>query len=494
MKRLAATLALLALSGALVFPSAAAPFALTQSDAITQDVSLAPTTAPNGDYTYLDEDDELVVDLTATNPNLAGDAEGVNPDAVTVISGVFRVHYNGSQYAHVWITDESDAVTFVVDGEPVDSQSNNVTLGPNQSVAVGVVVDTTGEPPDGLIDDIEVNARVAEPESTTREASSTGDSGSSGGGTTVQLVAPSPTERSITVRNPGDDPVTVELDAMSLGDGDDVTLDEVDLTAAAGGVVSLGLCGVPPAADAEPGTTPGVEPLATVEVTEGDAGSVSAATLRFSASDDYLDTRGVDPAALTVFRTSDGTTTELPVRVVGERADGRVVFEADTPGFSTFTVAALRPAIRVSEAALSTTSLETNGTATVTARVANDGRVTGTRTVALTLDGERVGERTVTLDAGESTTVTFDVAPASAGEYAVAVDGVDAGTLAVEDDAPSTAGVADGTPAGEPTDADLASAAPVEEPAGLGLAEVGGLALLLALVVATLGLARRVSR
>ncbi|WP_390241460.1 DUF1102 domain-containing protein [Halobaculum halobium] len=266
MKRLVAALALLTLSGALVFPSAAAPFALSQSDAITQDVSLAPTTTPNGDYAYLDENDELVVDLTASNPNLAGEAEGVNPDAVTTLANVFQIHYNGSRYAHVWITDESDAVTFTVDGDPIDSEANNVTLGPNQSVSVGVLVDTTGDGGDGLIDDVQVHAAVAEPEGVDGASTDGGgsvastdaggdaseddaDTASSDGGTAVQVFAPSPTERSVTVVNaPTEGRTTVDLNAMPL-DGEsaadggqaNLTLDSIAVTASNGSTISLEL-------------------------------------------------------------------------------------------------------------------------------------------------------------------------------------------------------------------------------------------------------------
>ncbi|WP_390214758.1 CARDB domain-containing protein [Halobaculum halobium] len=515
MKRLVAALALLTLSGALVFPSAAAPFALSQSDAITQDVSLAPTTTPNGDYAYLDENDELVVDLTASNPNLAGEAEGVNPDAVTTLANVFQIHYNGSRYAHVWITDESDAVTFTVDGDPIDSEANNVTLGPNQSVSVGVLVDTTGDGGDGLIDDVQVHAAVAEPEGVDGASTDGGgsvastdaggdaseddaDTASSDGGTAVQVFAPSPTERSVTVVNaPTEGRTTVDLNAMPL-DGEsaadggqaNLTLDSIAVTASNGSTISLEL------ATAELGSEDavGVSSLGAVEVTEAESGSVSAATVRFSVSRAYLADRGVAPEELTVTRTSTGEASTLPVRIV-DAAGERVIFEADTPGFSTFTVAALRPSIGVSEASLSTESIEANESATVTARVGNDGRAPGEKTITLTLDGEAVAERTVELDAGESTTVTFDVTPGTAGEYAVVVDGTAAGILTVGGTESASGAV--GTAAdsgGETAAAVTATAAPVEEPAGLGLVEVGGLAFVAATVVALLVLARRVPR
>ena len=516
MKRLAAPLALLALTGALVFPSAAVPFSLSQSDAITQDVTLAPTAAPNGDYAYLDENDEVVVDLTASNPNLAGDAEGVNPDGVTTLANVFRIHYNGTHYAHIWITDESEAVTFTIDGEPIDSEANNVTLGPNQSAAVGVVVDTTGDGGDGLIDDMQVHAAVAEPEDVDGASTdsggavqSTGDGGddvsdddiggaSNSGGTAIQVFAPSLTERSVTVANAlTEDLTTVDLGGIPIPSSDsegapaaNLSLDSVALAGDGGGVLSLALAATPPT---EPDAV-GVASLGAVEVTEKE-GAVSAATLRFSVSRAYLDARDIQPSELTVFRRSNGDTSTLPIRIVDD-GDDRVRFEADTPGFSTFTVAALRPSIDVTEASLSSNSVAANESTTVTARIVNDGRAAGNRMVTLTLDGEAVAERTVNLGANESTTVTFDVSSDETGEYVVAVDGTAAGTLAVEGDAGPASTPADvGTDAAASGDAaPVVTEAPVEEPAGLGLIEVGGLALVAAIGASLFVLARRVSR
>lgn len=499
MKRLAAALSLLTLTGALVFPSAAAPFALTQSDAITQDVSIAPTTAPNGDYAYLNEDDELVVDLTASN--LEVDGEGVNANGVTELADVFRVHYNGSRYAHVWITDESDAVTFVVDGEPIQSESNNVTLGPNQSVTVGIVVDTTGDARDGFIDDIDVHAKVAEPEDIngagadaldTQRTDDT-DGNPEDGGTAVQSFAPSPTERSITVVNSQrEEPTTVELNTMPLDRADDaepranLTLDSMSLIGDGSTTLSLNLA----ATSSTTSDSVGVASLGAVQVTE-EEDAVSAATLQFSVAQSYLDSRGIEPDELTVFRQSDGETSTVPVRVVNTESE-RVVFEADTPGFSTFTVAAVRQSIGVTEASLLTESITPNESATVTARVVNDGRTTGTRAVTLTLDGETVAEQTVDLEADESTAVTFAVSPDETGEFAVAVNGTTAGTLVVEAESESTPG--DVNTAGGPATDRRLTATPVREPAGVGLVEVGGLALVTGVVGSLFVLTRRVSR
>ena len=67
---IAAALLLVASTGAVVFDEPA--------DQLSDDVALQPGDNP---YTYLDEDDELTVDVTEDNPHIDGD--GVNPDAFT---------------------------------------------------------------------------------------------------------------------------------------------------------------------------------------------------------------------------------------------------------------------------------------------------------------------------------------------------------------------------------------------------------------------------
>lgn len=163
--RHALALAALALAGALVLPSAAT--VLTGGDEVGGDVVLAPHSGPNGDYALLNEDAELELLLSAANPNVEG--EGVPDDALTPIDRVFTITYTGDEWARVYVTDESDDVTFYRGDDPTDSiegRSNNVTLGPDESVAVGLLVDTRGDHDVEAVDSFAVNAEVAEPEST----------------------------------------------------------------------------------------------------------------------------------------------------------------------------------------------------------------------------------------------------------------------------------------------------------------------------------------
>ncbi|UWG46455.1 Cell surface protein [Halanaeroarchaeum sp. HSR-CO] len=161
--RLAVGLALLA-AVALLVPSAATLFVPTQpADDLGNQVHLQPAAGENGDYSYL-ADGELVIDVSSSNPS--GDVEGVNPGTVTHLEDVFVVHYNGSEYAEVWLTHEGEGLTFTAAGQPVDSRSTAITLGPNETAAVGVLVDTTDGNAVEQVDEFTVHARAAEPEPT----------------------------------------------------------------------------------------------------------------------------------------------------------------------------------------------------------------------------------------------------------------------------------------------------------------------------------------
>nr|WP_243837929.1 DUF1102 domain-containing protein [Halobacterium sp. R2-5] len=443
------------------------------TDDLGNDVELAPSS----DYAYLQEG-ELVVDLSAANP----DAEGVNDDAVTGVEDVFRVRYNGSQYAHVWFTHESDAVTFYANGQPVQSEAANVTLAPNATVSVGVRVDTTGETADGLLNEITVHARAADPEDVA--SSEDGDAAAlSSGGSTVQTRAPTATSRRFVALGVSAGEATA-FDASSLAiDGTDgeLTLDEVDV-ASTGGSLSLGVDANGTEDSRSRVAERGAEPLGAVAVTDR-LKSAGRATLRFSVPVGYFEERDVAPENLAVYRDDGGDVSKLPVEMTGERG-GRVRFEAETPGFSTFVLAADRARLRVTDATLERASAAPGEDVVVTANVSNAGSITGERTVAVSVDGSVVAERTVEVEAGETATVTASVAHNETGEYAVAVDGVDAGTLVVQS-SNSSGATADQPPAGEPADE------PVREPAGFGLTDLLGLGALLVVVAASLVLARR---
>ena len=151
----------------------------------------------------------------------------------------------------------------------------------------------------------------------------------------------------------------------------------------------------------------------------------------------------------------------------------------------------------VRETTLADAAVEAGAETTVTATVENAGGAAGERTLTLMADGEPVDATDVTLDSGESTTVTFSVAFETTGTYDLAVDGTPVGELSVDEESASTETTSvgeDGTGSdGGVSDSDASSspAAPTEEPGGFGLVDLGRLTVLVAAVVAVLTLARR---
>jgi len=503
-KRTGVLLALVAAS-ALLVPSGAAQFLpLSPADQIGGQVELQPAPGPAGNYSYL-EDGQLVVDLSASNPNLEG--EGVNPEAVTGVGGVFRIHYNGTRYAEVWLTHEADGIEFTAEGHSIQSRGNNVTLGPNETVAVGVTVDTTGSISDARIDDITVHARVAEPETV-------GTDGSGGAVGTAQvgqeepvvsLRSPDAGTRAVTIENaPVDAAVGADLQSLVLDevtDGGTLTLDRVAVTSSDGGRVAFRVrvvelasaeTAAPPLPDEE-----GVAMLGayTVDATDG-ADGVASARFAFSAAPGYLDARGTTADVLRVYHYEDGSWVSLGTTPAGER-DGKPVFESVSPGFSTFAVAMPVANVGVRAVSANATSLDADESVRVTATVHNDGAAAGNRTLALRVDGAASAQRSVRLGPNESTTVTFETVLVEPGEHALTVGNASGVTVQVAEPmqgAPTT--TAEPTPtttvattrATEPT-----TTAPVVEPASIELPKIVGLGLLLAIVVAGVVLVRRVS-
>ena len=494
-RRPAIAIALLA-ALALALPTVAAPL----TDSVGDGVTLTTENSTNAEYVRATENGELTLALSSSNSALAG--EGVNSNAVTYVADAFRVRYDGDRFVRVWLTTDADGISFRARGESVDSRTDAIRLAADESVAVGVVVDTTeATPPERAV--FSVEAQVADPEDV---GSPGADAAGGAGGTdreapSIRVESPDAGSRTVTIENAvAGRPTTVAMDRLVVdreGEGA-VTLDE--LSVGGGGTLEMDVAVTEPDAAGSLPADASARPLGAVSVEER-RGTVDRATFRFAVDRAYLAATGLDPEELTVYRYDGTGWSERGANVVGRNGE-QVFLETETPGFSTFVVAAEAPGIRVEAAELDATTVAPDERATVTATVTNDGRVTGERTVALTLDGEVLGERRVALAPGESTDVTFRVR-APTGAYAIRVGGVDAGRLVVE-------GAGDG--GGTPTEADVAgnvttrtptaaadtpaaaTGSPVAEPAGGSLpATVAFVAGLLA-VLALVALVRRVRR
>ena len=128
-------------------------------------LALDPTSGPNG-QTYADvSNGQLELDLAN------GSAAGVNPNAKTTVTSVFRITNQGTQKVSVKISDSgdnSDAVTFYnsTDAKRTDGglESSEAALAPGESIVVSIEIDTTTagvSANDNLIDEITITAEAA---------------------------------------------------------------------------------------------------------------------------------------------------------------------------------------------------------------------------------------------------------------------------------------------------------------------------------------------
>jgi hypothetical protein len=481
-RRTLALAAALAPAGTLVFPSTAAPLLGGPTDTADArgDVELLP--AADSEYATVGPDGELALDLSAAEA-------GVNPGAVTTFDEVFHVRYTGDRFADVWVTADSPAVSFAVDGERASTAAERVRVGPDEAVPVSVRVDTTAGDPGG-VENLTVHSRVADGGEGSVESTSGGDEDTAVSIPAVQRRATAESVTFTMLAPSAGDTLTLDTGGMPVAGepGRVAALESVTVTPASGAAMTVA---VERAAATAAGPLPAASADALGAVRVDASTTVDAATFRLTVDDAFLADVGVEGVEdLTLYRESGGEWSAVPLSVVAETRGG-VVVEAATDGFSTFVLAAERPDFAVSEASVSPASVAAADSATVTATVTNDGGAAGERALAVTVDGAVVAERTVALDAGETTTVTASVAP-EPGEHAVAVDGVDAGTLVVAADDGGDGGTGDDTGDESPADGPGDESTPLlEEPAGFDLEPLLAAGAAVVLVVAAIGGLRR---
>ena len=505
---LAAAVLLVASTGAVVLDG--------PSDPIGDDVALQPGDNP---YTYLDENDELVVDVTEDNPNI--EADGVNPNAFTAQRALFYITFDGDTRAEAWIEHDAEAVTFTVDGEPVESREDAARLTPaDDAVAVGVEVDTRivdAVPGDRLIDSISVHAEVAE------EPPADEPADASGSPPFVTTEEPAPDVRELELLSVvGGGDTDLDLAGMHVGD-DRIRLDRLSFVRDAPGDVEMRVAGT----DERPGETaalpPGVDALGyyTVSFAEPDQ-PIREATAELVVDRDRLDEAGIDPDALVVYHDAgDGWE---PTDTTVTASDGSTVrLEAASDGFSAFALATESPALEPVDATLEPSEVAPGESLSVDVAVENVGAAAADDADLRlrTVDGGATvadGAFTTDVGAGETTTTSLTVSldepgvhdlivegervtdPATVGTVVVTSaddpgDGSEPGGEAgVGDDETGTgdgAGAGDGSaPGAGPGDADE----PTDEPAGFELADLAGVVALFAIVFATLFLVRRAPR
>ncbi|SDF14886.1 PGF-pre-PGF domain-containing protein [Halorubrum xinjiangense] len=350
------------------------------TDPITDDVALQPGDNP---YAYLDEDGELAIDVTEDNPRI--DAEGVNVDAVAAQEALFYITYDGNASAEAWIEHEGTGVTFVVNGEPVESPERAVRLTPERdAVPVGVEIDTRVAeiaPGDRLIDEISVRARPTEPESPEEPG---GDDGSDGdgesdgldptAGPTASVERPDATHREVELLSVvGGSETEVDLRGLHVGDPS-VRLDDLTFVRESPGDVEFAVRGRTDRPAEVPPVPPGVDPIGYYTVEFAEPGQpIAEATAEITVDRERLEETGVAPERFAVYRETDVGWERVETRVVGAGTE-TVRFRAVSEGFSAFAVAAERPALAPAEASLSDDQVRAGEPLTVAVDIENIGR------------------------------------------------------------------------------------------------------------------------
>jgi len=171
MKREILVVALLAAAALLLLPTLASPLGDTADSELHEDIEMAPSDGPNGVYATLDENDELAIEMTEENQEIADGFGGtaIFENSVTEVDAVFDIAYTGDEEARVWLSEtEEPGVTFYRNDSPsttVEQQANNVSLESGEVVSIGVLIDAT-EDDHGIedISDFTINAEIAEEE------------------------------------------------------------------------------------------------------------------------------------------------------------------------------------------------------------------------------------------------------------------------------------------------------------------------------------------
>lgn len=193
-----------------------------------------------------------------------------------------------------------------------------------------------------------------------------------------------------------------------------------------------------------PGPVPGGSPIA-VDVAEFDAGTTETVagepfslTVTVRNAEDRAGTRELVLSDGDV--ELDRTTVDLGPGESREITFSGTVDEAGTYDFgldgqqvgSVAVSESSAPVVLLTDAWLAEGSIEAGSSGTVSATVTNEGNAAVEQTLQLLVDGEAVDEQTVDLSAGESEEVQFTRSFDDPGEYSVAVDDTEAGTLTVQ--------------------------------------------------------------
>lgn len=219
---------------------------------------------------------------------------------------------------------------------------------------------------------------------------------------------------------------------------------------------------------------------------------VDTTSMRLAVTRDAIREKGLQTDGVLVYRKANGSFTPLDTEQVGTTEES-IVYEASTDGGSQFIVGVLSPEFDVRSTNLDTEDATDGQRITLTTTVANEGQVAGDYVAEMRVDGVTVDEQTVTLQPGESTTITQQHTVTRKGEYEIGLGEESAGSIVLTSDAVSNADQSSGDEAEstgpESTDESFLDAGPslpslgdigtVELGIGASIVLVGGSLLLL---------------
>jgi PGF-pre-PGF domain-containing protein len=175
-----------------------------------------------------------------------------------------------------------------------------------------------------------------------------------------------------------------------------------------------------------------------------DSANWRSSTFEWQASKATFGDRAPEDFSLYRYNEATGEWEVIETEFVGE-TDEAYRFTSEADGFSVYAVGTTQtgPDIQVTDASLSATDIQVGESVDVQAVLENTGNETGTFTAELVIDGEVVDSQKISVDAGETQTVTFTPTFDEAASFTIAVNDVSAGTLQVTADGGEGPGAGD---------------------------------------------------
>ena len=470
-----------------------------ERDELTDHVVAYPHPGDNGAYTYLDDDGEIVLDVTASNDHI--EADGVPSGTVTKLDDVFVLENTGEEFATVWIGHDAEDVKFHVDGASIEHEADGVVLKPNGTVDVGIIVDARDyEKGDRLIDGINIHithANVDEPDPVhDRPVGASGASSSGCSPAQVRTAAPTEETRTVSVTNVQTcNPEWIDL--LSLGVGEYAKIegmsvlfaetDEAKFTLNATGALPTQLDGeslpehVDPVDQFRAETS--VAPIGSVMIEDAPAPKTfESMNLHLTLDRAWLEGAGIAPDEVSLYR-HNGTTwvpedlepldnkdkdtnrddgpSVTETHGIGADMDDVVAYDANLYSTGTYTLGVEAPILTVDGLAVEPDVVSPDETATATLTVTNHGDADASfigNPKLVDDDSESTAtnleEMAGTVTAGESADFTVEVATNESGKYALEVsyeytrsddnviigDGIVDKPVSVNDETPSLSG------------------------------------------------------